>query len=152
VTSGERGRAEPWSGLALMALGVYVVAQSRHWPYYTADGPGAGFFPLWYGVAMLALSASLVASNLRRAGAARVDWRRVGRALSAWLALAASIAATKLLGFVVSFALLTFFVVAVMYRRPAKVAAAVAVACAAAFYLLFPVALGVSLPVGVLGF
>jgi hypothetical protein len=33
-----------------------------------------------------------------------------------------------------------------MYRRPLKVAAAVAVALSAGFYLVFPLALGVKLP------
>jgi hypothetical protein len=57
-----------------------------------------------------------------------------------------------LLGFVGSFALLTFFIVAVMYRRPIKVAAFVSVATAVGFHLVFAVGLGVALPVGVLGF
>jgi len=55
-------------------------------------------------------------------------------------------AAFKLIGFLPGFALLTFFLVAVMYRRPLKVAAAVAAALSASFYLLFPLALGVKLP------
>jgi putative tricarboxylic transport membrane protein len=149
-----RRRGELWSGLALAALGAYVVAQARQWDYLTPDGPGAGFFPLWYGVAMVALSGFLVVSALRRWPAAdqRLDRSRIGRALSTWLALAVSVAALKLLGFVASFALLTFFLVAVMYRRPLKVAALVAVASALGFYLVFPLALGVELPVGVWGF
>ena len=55
-------------------------------------------------------------------------------------------AAFKLIGFLPAFALLTFFIVAVMYRRPLKVAAAVSVALSAGFYLVFPLALGVNLP------
>jgi putative tricarboxylic transport membrane protein len=149
-----RRRGELWSGLALAALGAYVIGQAWQWDYLTPDGPGAGFFPLWYGVAMVALSGFLVVSNLRRAPAAgqRLDRSRIGRAFSTWLALAVSVAAFKLLGFVASFALLTFFLVAVMYRRPLKVAALVAVVSALGFYLLFSLALGVELPVGVLGF
>jgi predicted enzyme related to lactoylglutathione lyase len=149
-----RRRGELWSGIALAALGAYVIAQARQWDYLTPDGPGAGFFPLWYGVAMVALSGFLVVSNLRRTPAAgqRLDRSRLGRALTTWLALAVSVAAFKLLGFVASFALLTFFLVAVMFRRPLKVAALVAVASALGFYLVFPLALGVELPVGVLGF
>jgi len=69
-----------------------------------------------------------------------------------WFALAVSVAALKRLGFVASFAALTFFIAAVMYRRPLALAAAVAAASAAAFYVLFPLALGVPLPAGVFGF
>ena len=149
-----RNSGDLWSGLALAALGVTIIVQARQWDYLGADGPGAGFFPLWYGIAMLALSALLVVSQLRRRSSrgTAIDWSRVGRALSAWLALAVSVALFKPLGFVISFALLTYFLVAVMYRRPLKTAALVATACAAGFYLVFPLALGVSLPVGVLGF
>jgi len=149
-----RNVGDLWSGLALAALAIYIMVQALQWDYLTPDGPGPGFFPLWYGIAMLALSAVLVVSELRLRSArgAAVNWKPLGRALSTWLALAASVALLKPLGFVVSFALLTYFIVAVMYRRPLKTAALVAAASAAGFFLVFQLALGVSLPVGVLGF
>ena len=58
----------------------------------------------------------------------------------------------KWLGFVISYALFTFFVVTVMYDKPRHTAALIALASAAGFYLIFPTALGVNLPVGVFGF
>ncbi len=63
-----------------------------------------------------------------------------------------SVALFKTLGFVVSFALLCYFIVAAMYRRRLRTAAIFAVSAAAGFYLVFDVALGVSLPAGILGF
>jgi putative tricarboxylic transport membrane protein len=149
-----RKSGDLWSGVALAALGIYIVIQARQWEYLGPDGPGPGFFPLWYGVAMLGLSALLIFSNLRRESARgdAIEWGKVGRALSTWFALAVSVALFKPLGFVISFALLTYFIVAVMYRRPLKTAALTAVASAAGFYLVFDRALGVPLPVGVLGF
>lgn len=150
-----RKRADLWSGFALVALGAYVISEAQQWEIMGADGPGPGFFPLWYGIAMVALSATLViGSVLRRASPADggINWPETVRALATWLALAISIAALKPLGFAVSFALLTFFIVAVMYRRPFKIAAAVAIAGAAGFHLVFSFALGVSLPIGVFGF
>ena len=154
MEDGTRKSGDLWSGVALAALGAYIVIQARQWEYLGTDGPGAGFFPFWYGVAILGLSALLIVSHLRR-GSARgnaVDWTRLGRAFSTWFALAASVALFKPLGFVISFALLTYFIVAVMYRRPLKTAALVAIASAAGFYLVFDRALGVPLPVGILGF
>jgi len=147
--------ADLWSGLALAALGIYIIFEARQWDYLAPDGPGAGFFPLWYGIAMVVLSGALVISSaLRKQGAdsGGIAWRRVGRAFATWLALGVSVALYGLLGFIISFALLTFFIVAVMYRRPLRIAATVAVASAAGFYLVFPLVLGVSVPVGVLGF
>lgn len=131
-----------WSGLALAALGGYIVYEARGWEYLGADGPGPGFFPLWYGIAILALSALLVVSNR----AETVEWHGAARALATWAVFAAAVALMKLAGFAIGFALLTFFIVAVMYRRPPALAAAVAVALAAGFYVVFPLALGVRLP------
>src|SRR2546428_13368791 len=114
MEEGTRKSGDLWSGIALAALGAYIVIQARQWEYLGPEGPGAGFFPLWYGIAILGLSALLIVSNLRR-GAARgnaIDWTRLGRALTTWLALAVSVALFKPLGFVISFALLTSFIVA----------------------------------------
>ena len=58
----------------------------------------------------------------------------------------------KVLGFLLAFALFTLFLVAVMYRRPMLSALVFAAGAAVGFYLLFPVALNVELPKGVLGF
>ena len=147
--------ADLWSGLALAGLGVYIVVEAWQWEYLGPEGPGPGFFPLWYGIAMVGVSGALVFSSALRkvdTGCGGIEWRKAGRAFAVWVALVVTVASFKLLGFVASFALLTFFIVAVMYRRPIRVAATVAGAGAVAFYLLFPLALGVSLPVGVLGF
>jgi putative tricarboxylic transport membrane protein len=153
-------KADFWSGLALAGLGTYIIAEAWRWEYIGNDGPGPGFFPLWYGIAMVALSLVLVVSSFMRAEAvdpasptfgavstaSSVDWSGAGRALAAWGAFALAAAALKWLGFFVCFAALTFFVVAVMYRRPLKVAAVVAVLLGAGFYLVFALALGVKLP------
>jgi putative tricarboxylic transport membrane protein len=132
-----------WSGLALAALGGYTVYTARGWEYLGQDGPGPGFFPLWYGIAMLALSLLLVFSRKENQ---KIEWKGASRAFAAWGAFAVSVVLLKLVGFVVGFAALTFFMVAVMYRRPLAVAALVAVGTTAGFYLVFPLALGVQLP------
>jgi putative tricarboxylic transport membrane protein len=149
-----RASGDLWSGIALALLGAYIVALAWQWEYSSPEGPGPGFFPLWYGLAILALSVLLVASHLRRAPLREkpLEWRRIGRALSVWLALAVCVALFKALGFAVGFALLTYFIVAVMYRRRPATAAIVAAATGAGFYLVFDLALGLSLPAGVLGF
>jgi putative tricarboxylic transport membrane protein len=146
-----RKTGDLWSGVALALLGVYIVIEARGWDYLTAEGPGAGFFPLWYGIAILALALVLVCGAWRSRGGAGVP-REARRPLALLAALGVTVAAFKFLGFVVSFALLTFFIVAVMYRRPRTVAALTAVCTAAALHLVFSVALGVRLPTGIPGF
>jgi putative tricarboxylic transport membrane protein len=136
--------ADFWSGLVLGGLGAYIIVTASQWEYLGQDGPGPGFFPLWYGIAMSALSLLLVVFSLKTK--TTIDWADAPRALATWAAFAAMCAAFKLVGFLPAFALLTFFIVAVMYRRPLKVAATVSVALTAGFYLVFPLALGVNLP------
>lgn len=145
-----------WSGGVLAALGAYIVVQAAQWEYLDADGPGPGFFPLWYGIALVALSLALVVSALRTTRPQRrptpEQWRETGRALGAWSAFAASAALLPVLGFLLSFAVLTAFIVCIMYGRPLRTGVTAGVLGAGAFYLVFPLALEVMLPVGILGF
>jgi len=155
MQDGTRNSGNLWSGLALAALAIYIMVQALQWEYLTPEGPGPGFFPLWYGICMIVLSVLLVATTLvRRASLPdkRVNWGEVGRALAAWTGLALCVGFLKILGFLLAFGLFTFFLVAVMYRRPLGSALAVSVGTSAGFYLLFPLALNVALPVGRLGF
>lgn len=142
------------SGAVLAALGVYIVMQSRAWDYSTLDGPGPGFFPFWYGVAMVGLSLLLIVNVVRNGAETQdaIDWSATGRALGTWLAFALSVALMEWLGFLIAFALLTFFIIAVIFRRPPLTAALVAIIAALAFHLIFPVALSVALPAGPFGF
>jgi putative tricarboxylic transport membrane protein len=139
-------KADFWSGLVLGGLGAYIIVQASRWEYLGADGPGPGFFPLWYGVAMVGLSLALMVSCVRSTSAETIDWSGAGRAFATWAALVVSVAALKVASFVVSFAALTFFIVTVMYRRPLWIGAVVGILAAAAFYAVFALALGVKLP------
>ncbi len=140
-----------WSGLALAALGAYIVGEARGWVYMGEDGPGAGFFPRWYGALMVILSLALVAiSILKPSARTPVAWNDLGRALACWAAFVACIALMPLAGFMVSFALLTWFIVKVMAGQRQVVAVAVAVGFALGFYALFELALDLALPHGLL--
>ena len=140
-----------WSGLVLAALGAYIVVQARGWSYLGEEGPGAGFFPLWYGGAIVVLSLVLVAGAVARpARREPVRWGDVGRALGCWAAFVACIAAMPFLGFVLSFALLTWFIVKVMAGQGHRRALALAAGMALAFHALFVLALDLALPRGLL--
>ena len=140
-----------WSGIALAALGAYIVSQARGWVYMAEDGPGAGFFPTWYGAVMIVLSLALVVTSILKPAAGKpVAWNDLGRALGCWAAFVACIALMPLAGFAVSFALLTWFIVRVMAGRAQLVAVSVAAGFALGFYALFELALDLSLPHGML--
>jgi len=142
------------SGAVLAGLGVYIISEARHWNYTGPEGPGPGFFPLWYGIAMVVLSLGMVVvAAIRPAAAgAKNDWRGIGRAILVWAVFAACTALLKVLGLLTVLALLTLFIVGVMYGKPLKIACAAAAGTTVGFYLVFSLALNVGLPVGPLGF
>ena len=147
---GQRLRSgDLWSGLVLAGLGAYILLAARRWEYMTEEGPGAGFFPMWYGGVMLALSLVLVAGAAVKPGNhAQVAWKDVSRALIAWAAFVACIALMPVVGFAISFALLSIFIVKVMCAQKLRTAILVGVIGAAAFYAVFEWALDLSLPKG----
>lgn len=141
------------SAAALVALGVYIAIEASDWAYLNEDGPGPAFFPIWYGIVLIVLSVALIAMTIAKQPRAETpDWQGVGRALATWAAFAVSAVLMAWLGFLIAFALLTFFMIAVVFRQPPATAAAVAVCASAGFYVVFPLALSVSLPTGVFGF
>ena len=143
------------AGSLLAALGVFIVTEANRWEYMGFDGPGPGFFPLWYGIAITVLSLWLIlgrARRLRTEATGEADWPGIGRALGTWAAFAVSMALMQWLGFVLSFGLLTLLMVRLQFGQPWKTAVLTAVGLAAGFYVLFSLALDVPLPIGPLGF
>ncbi len=59
-------RASLIAGLCLLVVSLYVVRESIYLDYYTPIGPGPGFFPLWLGVILAALSITWIAQTLPR--------------------------------------------------------------------------------------
>lgn len=149
-------RSELVAAGLLIALGVFVATQAWEWPYLTKDGPGPGFFPLWIGLALAALSVLLVALQLKDAAAGKApgktDWHGTGRVLVGWLAVMVAAALLKPVGFVVSYVLLTAFLIVVVFRQRWTAAAAVSLGSTAAFWVLFVLLLKVRLPAGPWGF
>jgi putative tricarboxylic transport membrane protein len=140
-----------WSGLALAALGAYILVTAHRWNYMTEEGPGAGFFPMWYGGVMLALSILLVVGAVvKPSQRAQVRWKDVSRAMTAWAAFVVCVAIMPVVGFAIAFALLTAFVVKVMCGERLRTALTVAIVGSAGFYALFELALDLSLPRGLL--
>ena len=141
-----------WAGLALAALGVFIVTQAWSWEYMTEEGPGAGFFPLWYGTFMVVLSLLLVAGTVLKDGvkAKEIHWDQMRRAMTCWIAFSVCVGIIKYVGFMISFGLLTWFIIAIMFRRPQRAALGYALGGAVGFYALFSWALELQLPVGTL--
>jgi len=149
-------KSELVGALVLMAFGAYIVVEAWGWPYLTKDGPGPGFFPLWIGISMVGLSAALVALQLvdikRGRPIHRNSWKDTGPVLAGCLALIVTAALLKPAGFVVSYVLLTIFLVRAVFRESWTAALTVALVSAAGFWVLFVKLLRVQLPAGPWGF
>ena len=142
------------SGAVLAALGTYIVVQASIWPYYGFDGPGPGFFPMWYGILMISLALWLIISTALKPRPEQQKRDLVGtrRALIVWAAFAVALVLMGYLGFSISFALFTAFIVTYVFQRPLTTAVLTGAASSLAFYLVFYKALGVQLPTGFVGF
>jgi putative tricarboxylic transport membrane protein len=140
----------------LAAFGIYVILGAERLDYTSEVGPGPGFFPFWIGTGLVVFAVGLILTNLLSSQRAPIktsaSWTAAGRALAGWFGLALTIVLFGLLGFAVSFVLLTIFFIAVLDRRPLLIATGIGVAMALAFHVLFVIALNVSMPAGPWGF
>jgi putative tricarboxylic transport membrane protein len=148
-------KSELLAAIALASFGSFVVYEALGLPYSSEFGPGPGFFPLWIGIGIVVCALVMIwTTSLRRdTGSAEVTSKpEMARSLGAWAAFVLAIALLSVVGFTLSLAVLTVYLVVVLDRRSFWVGLGVAVGLAFAFHLVFVVALGVSLPVGPLGF
>ena len=149
-------KSELACSVILIALGAFVVYQSLAWEYMTRDGPGPGFFPLWIGLALVALSVLYLAlmayDMVRGEPVPRTSWSGTGRGLAGWAAFMVAAALLKPAGFIASFPLLAVFLVRAIFGRRFLTAIAVGAGSALGFWVLFVKLLGVRLPAGPWGF
>ena len=149
-------KSEVICSAVLIALGAFIIRDSLAWEYMTRDGPGPGFFPLWIGIAMVALSGMYLSAHVydiaRGEPVHRTSWSGTPAVILAWLAFMVVIALIKPLGFVVALVLMMLIFVRGVFRQSFTKALVVALASAAAFWVLFVKLLNLRLPAGPWGF
>jgi putative tricarboxylic transport membrane protein len=140
----------------LAAFGIYVIWVAAKLPYVSDVGPGPGFFPAWLGIGMVLFAIGLMFSSFTaaptKASREPKSWLSLIRPLSGWVAVMAAISLLGRIGFVLSFVILTLFLIIVLDRRPIVLALGIAVGLAVGFHVIFVIALDVSLPKAVWGF
>ena len=151
-----RGKDNLISGACLAAFGIYVVSVAAQLPYVSEVGPGPGFFPLWLGIGVVLLASGLMCASFSpsrsEAKSETLSWKTTARPLAGWLATMVAIAVLGKIGFALSFVGLTIFLIVFLDRRSPWVALGVGAGLAAAFHLIFVVALDISLPAAPCGF
>jgi hypothetical protein len=149
-------RADRIGAVLLLVFGVWYAAIAlRNYPYWSATGPGAGFFPVWLGVAMVVLAALLLvrAARERDPGPAWVPRGRGAiRFLSVLGASVALVAFMPWLGMALGTALFLVAILRLLEGHSWTAAIGIAGGAAAVNWAVFTWWLRVPFPAGVLGF
>ncbi|HEX2540558.1 MAG TPA: tripartite tricarboxylate transporter TctB family protein [Caldimonas sp.] len=148
--------ADRIAGAALLALGVAFSAGAlTHYAYWGENGPGPAFLPFWLGLSMAVLAATLLIGAMR-SGDPGEAWLPRGEGLRRLVLVfglsVAFVALLKVVGMALGTVLFLIALLRGLDRQPWHVTVAVALAVAAANYLIFIHWLKVPMPVGVLGF
>ena len=121
-------------------------------PFGSLAAPGAGMLPKVAAGLMIAFAALLVASAGSSAPLASIDWSDRNHAALLVLITGLAIVAYRPLGFLITMALLVFFLLVIVERRNALIAAAYSVSLTLFAYWLFGKALRSPLERGLLWF
>jgi len=139
------------AGVALGALALFVLVESRKLPLGTLHNPGPAYMPVVLALTMLGFAAALVAFGGRAPHVATVGWRDWRHTAAILGAGAFAALALERLGFRLTVALLLLVLVGVVERRHPLTAVAYAVAMALGTFFLFNTILRVPLPRGPFG-
>jgi putative tricarboxylic transport membrane protein len=148
-------RADLVGAVILFVFGAwFALTAAVRYPYWGANGPGSGFFPVWLGSAMAVLAVVLFihARRSREPATAWLPRGHGGRRLLGVLALTAIfIALLKIVGMIAGTALFLVALLRFIEGHTWRVSVAVAVAVAVVNWLVFTYWLQVPFPVGVFG-
>jgi putative tricarboxylic transport membrane protein len=142
------------SALFLVLLGLAGAVEARRLALGTLGRPGPGFFPFYLGLALCFVALTLVLraarggkgkSGERPEAGERLQWWKVVATLAALFLYAVVL---ESLGFVVTTALLIFFLFRVIERHSWAVSVGGSILTAGFSYALFKWWLGVQLPAG----
>jgi putative tricarboxylic transport membrane protein len=140
----------------LLALAVaYTATAAARYTYWSATGPGSGFFPFWLGLVLAVLSTLLLVSAARQRDPGPAWLPRghgAARLVVVVLVTAIFIAAMPILGMVLGTGLFLGVLLRMLEGHSWRATLAVAVGAAVANWVLFVLWLKVPFPVGVLGF
>lgn len=139
--------------LGFLVLGGATVVGALGLTYTTEFGPGPGFFPLWLGIGMMALSLLVIRSSSvpSEVGAEDSPGTSWGKPLRLTAGLAAMAALLPFLGLLLTISLFVAWMFHRLERLSLLKSILVGAATAFAVYLVFEVWLGVPPLVGLLG-
>lgn len=148
-------RADQVSGLVLLVFGVSFAVGARQYPYWTPNGPGSGFLPVWLGTTMALLALGLLV-GATRATTPGPAWLPTAHGLVRLVvvvgATALFIALMPVVGMTLGTALFLAGLLRFLEGHGWAATLGVTAGTTAANWLVFTYWLRVPFPVGVLGF
>jgi putative tricarboxylic transport membrane protein len=149
-------RADRIGAVLLLLFGVWFAAVAiRNYKYWTATGPGAGFFPFWLGLTM-AILATLLLVRAARETEPGSDWLPRGRGAVRFLVVLGGTVAFLVLmpwlGMTVTTVLFLIGILRLLEHHSWPAAVAIALGSAGVNWAVFAWWLRVPFPPGVLGF
>ena len=150
-------KTDQWSGLVLLILAGFICCGSILLPYGNIHNPGPGFFPLWLGIILGALSIGLLLQSARRKEGARVlgdilaervRWQKV---LWVLIALVLYGCLMNIFGFLIVTLFLMAFLLRFIEPQPWKSVIGWTLVGSLGCYLVFEVWMKLRLPKGFLG-
>jgi hypothetical protein len=145
-------RADHVAGGIFIVLGLLVFAISGDLPFGRISAPGAGMMPKLMAGLMILFAAIIVFTARESPPVTQIDWSDWTHAAQLLLITAIAIACYRMLGFLITMALLVFALLVVVERRRVLPAAAYAIALTVFAYGLFGIALKAPLEHGLLWF
>jgi len=150
-------KADQWSGLILLILSGLICWGSLFLPYGNIRNPGPGFYPLWLGIILGAMSVGLIwktsrqkegARTLRDILAEKVRWEKV---LWVLITLVLYAALMDFLGFLIATFLLMAFLLRFIEPQPWRTVFLWTLVGSLGSYLIFEMWMKLRLPKGFLG-
>lgn len=139
------------AGIALAAVGLYVLWESRALPLGTLYNPGPAYMPVVLALLLVLFGVLTAATGGAAPRFAGVGWSERRHALAILLVCAFTALALERLGWRVTIALALAFLLGVVERKGALVAAGFSLVLALGTFYLFDTLLRVPLPRGPLG-
>ncbi|ALS20516.1 MULTISPECIES: tripartite tricarboxylate transporter TctB family protein [Paenibacillus] len=142
-----------WGGLVLLIYAGVLFVESLSLRYYTAYGPGPGFFPIWLNGVLIILALGYIWLSLRKEVILFKDIFPKGKDLKNVLSVPVSILIFMLIvnttGFVIGCTVLLFLVLVRQYKW--NLALGISLTTSVVLFVVFVTLMEVPLPVNIFG-
>jgi hypothetical protein len=130
-------RSDQFSGLMLLALGLYAGWQNRAYPIGTLQEPGPGYVPLLLAIFLGGVGLLIALWGRKSAPVASLKWPEAARAVVILVACSVAVFALERIGYrITMIAMLVFFLGVLERRRPVPVALVALGFSFASFYVV----------------